>query len=424
MEPSSAPKKTPRRTPRKARSLCVPFAREATYARCLSDRAYYRHYLLEQYQAHPELFPSAWSAGFHFHGVVQSKKQGLRQCRVKLKGDGGVYQRRPSFMMPYMIGRVEAVEKPLLLRRWGVPFDALAYVFGRDPMYWYRAYVSLGRASVVGTTLKAAERLPAHVIADEKHTRCRGQRVFIPTTVADNCILGAEVVEAADTPTLTDGYQVFADEAGQLDPAYAPQTVNTDGWQPTQAAWKTLFPSITLVLCFFHAVLAVKNRCRRTPTLGYAVCTRLWQVYAAPTLAAFAQRIRRLREDLPAQPLLDSVQEKLRDICDQADAFKAAYRHPGCYRTSNGLERLMNYQHRLLWTMQYFHGTPQSATLYVRAMALVWNFHPYGRKTQQKEGRYTSPFERINQFRYHDNWLENMMIAASLRGKHTPHKIR
>ena len=103
------------------------------------------------------------------------------------------------------------------------------------------------------------------MIADEKHTRCRGQRVFIPTTVADNCILGAEVVEAADTETLTDGYQVFADEAGPLDPAYAPQTVNTDGWQPTQAAWKTLFPSITLVLCFFHAVLG-----RQKPMPPYA----------------------------------------------------------------------------------------------------------------------------------------------------------
>ena len=34
----TAPKKTSRRTPRKARSLCVPFASETTYARCLSDR--------------------------------------------------------------------------------------------------------------------------------------------------------------------------------------------------------------------------------------------------------------------------------------------------------------------------------------------------------------------------------------------------
>ena len=286
MEPSSAAKKTQRITDRKPRSLCVPFASEADYDRCVGDCAYYRRYLMEQYQHHPELFPLAWSDGFHFHDVVPSKKQGLRQRRVKLKHDGSVYQLRPSFMMPYMLGRTQAVEKPLFLRRWGVPFEALAYVFGRDPMYWYRTYVSLGRASVVGTTIKAADSLPAHVIADEKHTRCRGRSVYIPTTVADTCILGAEVVEAADTPTLTQGYEVFRTEAHQLDPAYAPQTVNTDGWKPTQAAWKTLFPSITLLLCFLHAVLAVKNRCRSTPVLGYRVCTRLWQVYAAPSVAA------------------------------------------------------------------------------------------------------------------------------------------
>ena len=259
MEPSSAAKKTPGGSRRKARSLCLPFASEAAYARCVADRAYYRRYLMEQYQQHPELFPSGWAAGFHFHGVVQSKKQGLRQCRVKLKSDGSVYQLRPSFMMPYMIGRTQMVEKPLFLRRWGVPFEALAYVFGRDPMYWYRAYVSLGRLSVVGTTIKTADHLPAHVIADEKHTRWRGHRVFIPTTVADNCILGAEVVPAADTETLTQGYQGFQAEAQQLHADYAPQTVNTDGWKPTQAAWKTLFPSITLVLCFLHAVLAIKK---------------------------------------------------------------------------------------------------------------------------------------------------------------------
>ena len=424
MEPSSAAKKTPGGSRRKARSLCLPFASEAAYARCVADRAYYRRYLMEQYQQHPELFPSGWAAGFHFHGVVQSKKQGLRQCRVKLKSDGSVYQLRPSFMMPYMIGRTQMVEKPLFLRRWGVPFEALAYVFGRDPMYWYRAYVSLGRLSVVGTTIKTADHLPAHVIADEKHTRWRGHRVFIPTTVADNCILGAEVVPAADTETLTQGYQGFQAEAQQLHADYAPQTVNTDGWKPTQAAWKTLFPSITLVLCFLHAVLAIKNRCRRAPALGYDVLALLWQVYAAPTLAAFAQRIRRLREGLQSQVLPDIIKDKVRDLCDHADAFKAAYRHPGSYRTSNGLERLMNYQHRLLLTMQYFHGTRPSATLYVRAMALLWNFHPYGRTTQQKYRTQASPFERINQFRYHDNWLENMMIAASLKRQYTSHKIR
>lgn len=29
-----------------------------------------------------------------------------------------------------------------------------AYVFGRDDSYWYRLYQSLGRFSIVGTTVK------------------------------------------------------------------------------------------------------------------------------------------------------------------------------------------------------------------------------------------------------------------------------
>ncbi len=48
------------------------------------------------------------------------------------------------------------------LRQFGVPFDASAYVFGRNPMYWYRIYLSLGRASIVGATIKDPQKLPPH----------------------------------------------------------------------------------------------------------------------------------------------------------------------------------------------------------------------------------------------------------------------
>jgi len=40
----------------------------------------------------------------------------------------------------------------------------------------------------------------------------------------------------------------------------------------------------------------------------------------------------------------------------------------------------MNYQDRILYTMQYFHGTEDATKLGLRAMALLWNFHPYTRK--------------------------------------------
>ncbi|MBF2077210.1 MAG: hypothetical protein IGR76_01480 [Synechococcales cyanobacterium T60_A2020_003] len=69
--------------------------------------------------------------------------------------------------------------------------------------------------------------------------------------------------------------------------------------------------------------------------------------------------------------------------------------------------------------MQYFHGTLEAARQGLRAMALLWNFHPYGRKIQALELHSMSPFENLNGFRYHDHWLRNFLIASSLNGRGT-----
>ena len=69
-----------------------------------------------------------------------------------------VFTVAPAFVMPYMTASVTDVEKALFLMRFHVPCWALAYVFGRDPMYWYRLEQSLGRFSVVGTTVKVPSR--------------------------------------------------------------------------------------------------------------------------------------------------------------------------------------------------------------------------------------------------------------------------
>jgi hypothetical protein len=383
----------------------------------MTDTEHCRAYLLQMYERHPELFPQAMAKGFSFTGFLHSKKQHLTMRRVKLKAGGEQYQIRPSFMMPYMTGRTDQVEKALFLRRWGVPFEALAYVFGRDGMYWYRAYVSLGRPSLVGTTIKDVERLPEHVLADEKHTRLKGQKVYVATTVAQGCLLGAEVVEKADTTDLTKGYGVFREEAQNLKPEYTPETVTTDGWEPTQMAWKILFPLIHLILCFLHSVIKIKKRSKRDKNLFFQLQEKVWHIYHAATRSSFAQRIRRFGEWASPKEMADSVKEKVLELCANAKDFKPAYAYPGAYRTSNALDRLMNYQDRLFYSMQYFHGSKDTASLCARAMAMVWNFHTYDIRTQHKYGLRASPFERLNGFRYHDNWLENMMVAASIGGR-------
>ena len=115
-------------------------------------------------------------------------------------------------------------------------------------MYWYRVIERLGRNSLVGTRPRRGT-VAEHLVADEHHADWAGQKGYIPTTVGGGCILGIALTASADDVHLQEAYGVFAAEAGRR-PRVAPQTVNTDGWVSTRNAFQTLFPLITVVLCF------------------------------------------------------------------------------------------------------------------------------------------------------------------------------
>ncbi len=75
----------------------------------------------------------------------------------------------------------------------------------------------------------------------------------------------------------------------------------------------------------------------------------------------------------------------------------------------------MNSQDRLLYLMQYLHGT-EAAPLAVRAVALLWNFHPSSDRLRREYPSRRSPFADLNGFEYPPNWLHNLLIAPSLGG--------
>jgi hypothetical protein len=122
--------------PSRGKSLCVPFDSEAPYAACVADPERFRQHLTEVFGQHPELCPARISAGFVLHAKSWSIKPQVMLRRLELKATAAVFLVRPSFLMPSMVARTAEVEKALSLRYWGVPFDALVYVFGRDAMDW------------------------------------------------------------------------------------------------------------------------------------------------------------------------------------------------------------------------------------------------------------------------------------------------
>ena len=277
-------RKTPStQVPRGAKQIVIPMTQQQ-YDDIWHDADRVRSFIEQCARSAPELFPAGFDQGYCLHGFGREslKLSGLKLRKIVL-ANGASYWLRPSFVTSSMTGTVDQLAYPLLLAAHGVPPWLLRIGFGHSDMYWYRVIERLGRNSLVGTTVRDAAQLPEHLVADEHHADWAGQKGYIPTTVGGGCILGVALTASADDVHLQEAYGVFAAEARDVDPGYAPQTVNTDGWASTRNAFQTLFPLITVVLCFLHGFLKIRDRCRKACELH----RRVWDVYRAALRRSF-----------------------------------------------------------------------------------------------------------------------------------------
>jgi hypothetical protein len=400
------------------RTICLPIPQES-YVELITDASQFRAVIDALIDQHLELFPIEILGGYRMKDIKKSKRLSITIRRISVGGMS--FTIRPSFVLPYMQGFVEDVQSPLFLRKFDVPFWALSHVFGKYPMYWYRTELSLGRNSLVGTTIKNPDRLPEHLIADEKHTRLQGEKVYVATTVGGQCILGASISEEASESSLTEAYGIFKTEAQQVIEDYSPKSVNTDGWRATQATWKTLFPLTTLIQCFLHVFIKMRDRSRKKHKAVFEeAATKLWDAYNADTKRSFSQRIRRLHGWATKNAIPEILFKPIDKLKNNLTRFSIAYDIPQAHRTSNMLDRLMQRMDRHLYSTQYFHGNRTSAEQGMRAWALLYNFAPSNPYTVKIHHNLKSPAERLNGFRYHDCWLQNLLISASMGGYYTP----
>jgi hypothetical protein len=398
---------------RRCSTLCLPSSKDE-YLRVVDSPAEFRRWIDQTFRTAPELFPTDFQHGYTLKDRRHSSRLQLRLRRIRLKATKEVFSVRPSHAMPYMTAWTDEVEKPLFLRAFGVPFWALARVFGQNPMYWYRLELALGRNSIVGTTLRKA-KLPEHVLADEHHQSRDGVKNYIATTVGDGCCLGAALAQTAGVEDLKAAYGVFKQEAQNVQSDYQPKTVNTDGWASTRQAWASLFAMVVILRCFLHGWLAIRSRGKLSE--GFETLSeKVWNAYHALDRRSFSQRLRRLWEWTKQQAGTGWVTEQVKKLCGRAKEYGQAYRHPGGHRTSNMLDRVMRSMNRYYDDGQHLHGQQQSVERHCRAWALLYNFRPWNPATTRANNGWRCPAERANGHRYHDNWLHNLVVSASLAG--------
>jgi hypothetical protein len=366
-------------------------------------------------QDRPELLPEGIQESYQLPGFhAESKKMpGIRLRQLKL-ADGSRYSLRPSFVFGYMTGDVDELEKPLFLVSLNVPCWAVTKVFGHNDMFWQRHLERLGRNSLVGTTICDPDRLPEDLTADEHHAKWNREKGFVAFTAGGGCTLGAALTSSADEEHLTEAYGVFQEECLDVKPNYSPKTVNTDGWIATQNALKKLFPTIAVILCFLHGFLKIRDRCRKARELH----AKVWEAYRAETAEEFHARLADLKSWFAEGKWSQAVQEAVEKLCNKAKDYAASYDHPGCQRTSNMVDRLMNRLTRAMYAGRGLHGNQSSSERRIRGWTLLNNFREFAPRSGVKR-EYDSPAHRLNRKKYHDHWLHNLQINASLMGYRT-----
>jgi hypothetical protein len=410
-------KPPPPQPPRGAKQIVIPMTRQQ-YDEIWHDPRRIRASVAEWARSAPELFPAGFDRGYRLHGFGRpSRKLPGLKLRKLVTADGSSYWLRPSFIAGYMAGTVDELAYPMLLAAQGVPAWLLKVGFGRGEMYWHRLVERLGRSCLVGATVRDAARLPVHLAADEHHADWAGGKGYVAMTAGGGCILGIALTSAADDDHLREAYGAFADEAREIDPEYAPETVNTDGWAATRNAFGSLFPAIAVVLCFLHGFLKVRDRCRKAGELH----RRVWDVYRAASVEQFRRLMGELQQWCAARTWPAPVREMLTKLGSKTESYAAAYAHPGCHRTSNAVDRPMNRLCRLMYAGRGLHGHRGSSELRLRGWALLQNFRPYAPRSNRTR-IHDSPAHRLNGRRYHEHWLHNLMASTSLMGlrNHVP----
>jgi hypothetical protein len=139
----------------------------------------------------------------------------------------------------------EVARDALLAAHGGLSLERCAVICHLFPMALYHLVCAFGHQSLVMVLTRCGLPLPSYVLADEKHSRCLTDKVYLPTVVSGRVLWHLGYTEEASAAALTQSYGEFQHAALQQEPAYRVRGILTDGFDSTTKSMRTLFPGGT-----------------------------------------------------------------------------------------------------------------------------------------------------------------------------------
>src|SRR6266446_7520866 len=189
----------------------------------------------------------------HSH-YMRVRLGGLTIWRIQCTTCNAVFTVLPHFVLRYRQMRPAVARDALLATYGGLSLELCAVINHISPMALYRLVCALGHHSLVTVLTRCGLALPVYVLADEKHSHCLTDKVYLPTIVCGRVIWHLGYTEEASAAAFTESYQEFQRAASQHEPSYRVWGILTDGFDSTVKSMRTLFPGTRLGNCLRHAL--------------------------------------------------------------------------------------------------------------------------------------------------------------------------
>src|SRR5215471_13650897 len=253
------------RQTRENRTITVDFQNEATYFQLLGDgKAFLECVLAFVLALGLQLKHKATCRGGscltrHSH-YVRVRLGGVTIWRIQCTTCKAVFTVLPHLVLRYRSMRPEVARDVLGATHGGLSLELCAAIGHISPMALYRLVCAFGHQSLVTVLTRCGLPLPVYFLADEKHSHCLRDKVYLPTIVHGRVLWHLGYTENASAAAFMRSYQAFQRAAVDQEPTYRVRGVLIDGFDSTTKSMRTLFPGARLGYCLRHALLKLPKK--------------------------------------------------------------------------------------------------------------------------------------------------------------------
>src|SRR6266567_1844131 len=407
---------------RENRTITVDFHDESTHFQLIDDGKAFMEFVLAfilsiGFQLNHKVTCSGGGCLTRHSHYARLRLGGLTIWRMQCTSCDAVFTVLPHFVLRYRRMSPDVARQALIATHGGLSLEWCATICHISPMALYRLICALGQHSLVTVLVKSRLPLPTYILADEKHSRCLTDRVYLPTIVSGRVLWHLGYSESKSAVAFTESYGAFQRAALEQEPSYQVRGALTDGFDSTTSSMRTLFPRAHLGFCLRHALNKLPSKLqglsapvRQSLRSKFHSLLHRCRQRKSLRVVALGQRLRHFAKHVTAT-VGEAHGERVRNwFRDKKAGWYAVLADPQMPASSTLLDQAHNAMDRKLFAMKGFHHPGGSQPAFLTGLAHLYNLIPYQRRAlhagqcgvEVEGGRVPTP-----------DWMLNLQILAS-----------